>query len=95
MQTNSYKENVKEALKNLVRVNESIFNSIIDISLQGELKEWNDSVPIGEAHQFDFEIFRNTGDTNIRLLIKVIETVDATFHSIKNLNAIHLDESES
>lgn len=92
MQTDNYKENLKEALKNLIKVNESIFNSLIDISMQGDLKEWNNAVPIGETHQFDFELFKNSGDTNIQLLVKLIENVDATFETIKNINSIQLDE---
>ncbi|MEI2824286.1 MAG: hypothetical protein V9F02_12795 [Chitinophagaceae bacterium] len=92
MQTENYKENLKKALKNLIRVNESIFNSLIDISMQGDLKEWNDTVPIGETHQFDFELFKNSGDTNVQLLVKLIETVDTTFETIKNINSIQLDE---
>ena len=92
MQPDNYKENLKEALKNLIKVNESIFNSLIDISIQGDLKEWNNAVPIGETHQFDFELFKNSGDTNIQLLVKLIENVDATFETIKNINNIQLDE---
>ena len=84
MQTDNYKENLKEALKNLIRVNESIFNSLIDISMQGDLKEWNDTVPIGETHQFDFEVFKNSDDSNIKLLVELIEKVDTTFETIKN-----------
>jgi hypothetical protein len=91
MNTDNYKENLKEALLNLIRVNESIFNSLIDISMQGDLKDWNDSVPVGETHQFSFELFKNSDDINIQLLIKIIEKVDETFESIKNINSIQID----
>lgn len=94
MQKDNYKENLKEALKNLIKVNQSIFQSLIYVSMQGELKDWNDSVPIGEIHQFDFELFKNSGDTNIQLLIKLMENVDATFESIKNINCIKLEEEQ-
>ncbi len=92
MQTENYRVNLKEALKNLIKVNESIYGSCIDISVQGDLKEWNNSVPIGEVHQFEFELFKNSDDTNIQLLVKLIETVDETFESIKNINNIKLEE---
>ena len=92
MQTDNYKDNLKSALKNLITVNESIFNSLIDISMQGDLKEWNNTVPIGETHQFDFNLFKNSDDTNIQMLVKLIETVDETFESIKNINSITFDE---
>lgn len=91
MQTDNYRENLKEALKNLIEVNQSIFDSIIPISMQGELKEWNDSVPIGEVHDFDFILFKNSTDTNIHLLVKLMEAVDTTFESIKNLNALVIE----
>ena len=59
--------------------------------MQGELKEWNDTVPIGEVHEFDFMLFKNSADTNILLLVKLMEAVDSTFESIKNINAIEIE----
>lgn len=88
MPTEHYKENLKDALANLIKVNESIFDSLIPIAMHGELSEWNASVPIGETHQFDFMLFKNSEDINIQKLVKLIETVDETYHSIKNINAI-------
>jgi len=43
--------------------------------MTGELNEWSRSVPIGETHFFDFELFKNCTDTNIQLLVKLIEKV--------------------
>ncbi len=37
-------------------------------------------------------IIKNSDDTNIQLLVKLMETVDETFESIKNINNIKLDE---
>lgn len=95
MQTDNYRENLKEALENLISVNKSIYDSILPIAMQGELKEFNDSVPIGEVHNFDFDVFKNCDDTNIQLLVKLIENVEETFQSIKNINSINLNDEES
>jgi len=92
MQTDYYKENLKEALINLNIVNQSIFDSLVAISMQGELKEWNDLVPVGESHHFSFEMFKNSNDTNIQLLVQLIEKIDTTFETIKNINSIEFDE---
>lgn len=92
MQPNYYKENLKSAIINLINVNNSIYDSIIGISMQGELKDFNDSVPIGEVHQFDFEVFKNSSDTNVQLLIKLMEKVEETFESIANINSINIAE---
>lgn len=92
MQSENYRENLSEALKNLVVVNESIFSSLISISMQGELKEWNDTISIGESYNFDFAIFKNSNDTNIQLLVEIIEKVDTVYQTIKNINGIELEE---
>jgi hypothetical protein len=67
----------------LVEVNQRIYDSLIYIERQSELKEWNDSVPIGKVHQFDFELFKNSDDTNIQLLVKLIEKVDETYPALR------------
>jgi hypothetical protein len=46
----------------------------------------------GETHYFDFEHFKNCTDINIHLLVKLIEKVDETYRTIKNLNAIETKE---
>ena len=79
-----------EALKTLISVNESIFDSLVYISKQSELKEWNNSVTNGETHNFDFDIFTNSSDTIIQLLIILIEQVDETFNSLTNINGNQL-----
>lgn len=91
MQSENYKEILKAALKNLTTANQSIFDSLIPLSMQGDLKEWNDAVPIGEVHQFDFDIFKNSADINIQHLVKLIETIDETFETIKNINNIKFE----
>lgn len=94
MQSEQYLESLKGALENLVNVNRSIFDSLVQIETQGELKKWVSSVPIGEVHQFDFELFRNSEDTNIQLLVKLIEQVEDTYQSIKNINGLKISGEE-
>ena len=91
MQTDNYRSNLKSALENLVKVNDSLYQSCIDIIVQGDLADWNKSVPIGEELHFDWELFKNSDDTNIQLLVKLMERVDSTYESIKNINAIKMD----
>lgn len=68
MQPENYRLNLIEAVKNFISVNESIYQSILGVTMQGELKGFNDPVPVGEIHHFDFDIFRNSRETNIHLL---------------------------
>jgi len=94
MQSENYKETLKDDLKNLDEVNGMIFNSLIPIAMTGELKEWSNSAQIGETHNFPFDLFRNCADNNIQLLVKLIETVDETYQAIKNVNAIEIEEDD-
>lgn len=94
MQSEGYRENLKEALMNLVKVNEGIYNCMIQLLMQGEMKGWNDNVPIGETHVFEWELFKNSSDTNIQMLVKIIEQVDQTYNSIKNINAIEMEDED-
>lgn len=92
MQTDNYRSLLYDTLKCLISVNETLFSTMIDLSMQGDLKEWNETVPVGETHQFDFELFKNSGDTNIQLLAALIEKVDATYETIRNINGLESDE---
>ena len=76
------------SLKNLVKVNRSKFDSLVQIETQGVLKEWVSSVLIGEIHQFDVELLRNSGDANVHLFVKLIENVEGTYQSPKNINGL-------
>ena len=49
-------------------------------------------MPIGEVNQFDWHLFKNSDDTNIQLLVKLMEKVVETYQSIQNINAIKREE---
>ena len=91
MQTENYRNNLQAALQTLMSVNGNIYSNVIGIAMQGELKDFNDAVPIGEVHKFDFSIFENCTDTNVQLLVKLMKAVDETFLSIQNINGIEWD----
>ena len=90
MSENNYRENLRDALINLIECNRSIYSSIINLEMQGNMKDWSDAVPIGESHQFDFEIFRNSEDSNIQQLVKLIDVIDGTYESLKNINGLEI-----
>ena len=91
MQTELYRESLVDAIRNLDKVNQSIFDSLIPIAMNGELSEWDKSVPIGEVHNFSYELFKSCDDANIKLLVEAIEKVDSIYDAIKSLNNIVFD----
>lgn len=51
-------------------------------------------MPIGEVHNFEWGLFKNSSDTNSQLLVKVMELVDQRYLCFQNINAIAVDEEE-
>lgn len=94
MASGNYRNSLKEALKSLEKANGIIFDSLVNVETQGDLKDWNSTVPQGEVHQFDFEIFKNSDDLNVQLLVKLLENIGETYQSILNINSIELDVDE-
>lgn len=88
MSSISYRQRVEEALIDLRSVQEDIFTSLVNIAMEGELKEWNETIEIGEKFKFNLDLFKHSDDPNIQILIKLIFHIDATYESIKNLNNI-------
>lgn len=94
MQDENYKDTLKEAVRTLVNSTFKIFESMVNVETQGELKDWTATVPAGEVHQFDFDIFKNSKDVNVQLLVKVLENIGDTIKSLVNINALEMDEVE-
>ncbi len=94
MPSEKYKNSLKVSVQALVKANEIIFDSLVNVETQGVLNEWNSSVPKGEIHQFDFEIFRNSDDVNVQLLVETMENISDTIQSIININDLEMDEEE-
>ena len=88
MPSNLYKQRVEEALKDLRLCQENIFTSLVNIAMEGELKEWNETVVIGEKFKFDLELFERSDDANIQILVKLFNNIDTAYESLKNLNNI-------
>lgn len=94
MISGNYRNSLKEALQSLEKANGIIFDSMVNVEAQGDLKEWNSTVPEGEVHQFDFEMFKNSEDLNVQLLVKLLEKIGETYQSILNINSLKLDDEK-
>lgn len=61
---------------------------IFQLAIAGELKEWSDSVPAGEIHTFTKELFEGCSDSNVQLLVRLLNKLESTVDSLCNLNNI-------
>jgi hypothetical protein len=51
-------------------------------------------VPQGESHYFEWELFKNSSDTNIQMLVKVVELISETCFSMQNINGIDIEADD-
>jgi hypothetical protein len=94
MQSEGYRESLKDAIQHLDDVGKSIYLSMVQILMTGEMKEWSDGVPQGESHYFNWELFKNSSDSNIQMLVKVVELISETCFSMQNINGIDIEEDD-
>ena len=94
MQSEGYRESLKDAIQHLDDVSKSIYLSMVQVLMKGEMKEWSDGVPQGESHSFEWELFKNSSDTNIQMLVKVVELISETCFSMQNINGIDIEEGD-
>jgi hypothetical protein len=88
MQTDHYQERLIETVTKLVDIRQQVFDLLFQVAITGELKEWSDSVPVGEFHNFTREMFEGCTDTNMQVLVKLLDNVESTVDCICNLNNI-------
>jgi hypothetical protein len=88
MPTDDYRETLINSVNELINMRSALFDSAFRLAMAGELKEWSDSVPVGETITFTKDIFEGCDDANIQLLTKLLTAVENTCDSICNLNNI-------
>jgi predicted amino acid-binding ACT domain protein len=88
MQKENYREVLSNTVNNLVNVRQVLFDGLFELAIAGELKEWNESVEVGESYTFTKEIFEGCTDANIQLIVKLMNKVESTCDSLCNLNNI-------
>lgn len=94
MQTDHYRETLTETIKKLVDIRQQIFELLFQLAIKGELKEWSDNVPTGETHTFTKEIFEGCTDTNIELIVNLLNNVEGVVDNLCNLNKIDFPDPQ-
>ena len=92
MDTSDYEDSLQQAAAALVDIREQLFNIVFQVAITGELKDWAESVDVGETVTFSKEMFEGCGDANVQLLTKLLSEVELTHDSLLNLNNLHSED---
>ena len=92
MESSEYKENLQQAAATLVAMREQLFHTVFQVAITGELKEWSDSIDVGEQITFSKEMFEGCEDANVQLLTHLLTRMEQTCDSLLNLNNLRLED---
>lgn len=82
-------------VKNLIETREIIFSQIINLAMNGEMKEIDNVFEIGETYNFTLKHFDNTKDINVKKLVNLCKKTEQTIFTIMDLNGINENEIET
>lgn len=88
----AYREKLIMTYNHLLEVHEELLTRIINVGMTGPLVEINETFEKDDQFQFDKEMFRETKDQNLNLLLELHDRVEDTMNSFANINNITQEE---
>ena len=89
----AYTIQIHETIKALNEIEAILYNKIVNLGMEGELKEVNDSLAIGESVNFKFSDFMALKDPNVNLLIDIYTEAAFGKEKLKNLFRKEIDNN--
>lgn len=86
-----YRNQLIQTIQVLQNVKGDIFSQILNLSMSGELNDFDKVFDIGEVYDFDIKHFEDSKDFNVVELLKAYKKIDKTISTLININVI-LDE---
>ncbi len=87
-----YRTLLIKTINNLEDFNSIIYDSVLNLSMQGELREVDDMFENGEIVNFKLADFRELSDQNVQQLLEVMDFISEKYHTLKNINGISDDD---
>lgn len=72
-QKREYQKRILATQELLTKIEEDLFNEIIDLATIGKWKQWSDKQEIGTVFNFTDEMLKDTGDENIDSLYELMD----------------------
>ena len=87
-----YRNQLIQTIKELIKIREEIFSQILNLSMSGELIDYDKVFDIGEVYDFDIKHFEDSKDFNVVELLKAFKKIDKTISTLININVISDEE---
>lgn len=84
----NYKNAVADACQYLAEARNKLFAAMVNVAMNGEYQDLDESFDIGETFYFEKDHFKDCEDINLVNLYKLIDMIDEVHGSLLNLNGL-------
>ena len=79
---NYYKNAIANVIIELNHTKENLIDNLFQIAITGELKDWAETVDIGEHFFFSRDLFESLEDERIKKLLTLIGTIENVIYDL-------------
>ena len=89
-----YRDKIILTYRALLETHEELMERIINMGMTGEFAEINEIFREGDIFKFDLEMFRDSKDQNLQLLLGFFDELENVMNTLANVNGITEGELE-
>jgi hypothetical protein len=87
-----YRDKIILTYRALLKTHEELMERIINVGMAGQFAEVNEVFEEGDTFKFDLEMFRDSKDQNLQLLLKFFDELEELMNTLANFNGITQEE---
>lgn len=89
-----YRNKIILTYRALLETHEELMERIINVGMTGQFAEVNEVFQPGDTFKFDLEMFRDSKDQNLQLLLRFFDELENVMNTLANVNGITEEELE-
>lgn len=89
-----YRDKIILTYRALLDAHEELMERIINMGMTGDFAEINETFREGDTFKFDLEMFRDSKDQNLQLLLRFFDELENVMNTLANVNGIMEEELE-
>lgn len=74
-QYQDYQEIINETIEMLEQIENEVFTGMVNLGMGGVYTEIAESFEVGDSYDFELEMFEDTSDNNLNVLVKLVKHI--------------------
>lgn len=88
----NYREQLADAVNNLIEAEQILFTSALNVAWFGELSHLKDAYEVGDIKEFDEKLLQSISDLNVRKIVALLKPLQEAAEYLKNVNNLTDEE---